>query len=291
MLAARDLKAGDLVLKERPILTLEDNNTSTTWAKLETAYNGLSDDDRKLVDTLCVADIHADLPKYQAIFKTNAMQLGAGRNVGGLFIDGSRFNHACSPNCSRAWDSELGVEWFIAMEDVKAGTELTISYGEVRTGMGLRQLALQQAFDFSCRCRSCCHSLVGCIDSDRRRAYIKQLVDSTTRLQMTNPLLLIRNANIALNVMRQERLYQGRADLAFECFSTCCWYGDFDNAQRWIDKTLELDRVESGVWSTKYQKVLSYTENPRIHPGWNLVATLMGWAREFSRVPSEVESC
>lgn len=100
LVATRHLKAGDLVLKDRPLVILENNgNHLATPAELEFAYRKLSEADRQLYDSLSVSEANKDLSGSLAISKTNAIQLGVGSKMGGVFAEGSRFNHSCSPNC------------------------------------------------------------------------------------------------------------------------------------------------------------------------------------------------
>ncbi|GAA6006472.1 hypothetical protein JCM11491_004973 [Sporobolomyces phaffii] len=273
VVAARDLKAGDLVLKESPVLVLE---SATAAPALDMAYSRLSDQDRERYDALYISEPNEMLPRELAIFKTNAIGLGVGSSKGGVFLNGSRFNHACNANCHRAWDDKQGVEWFIAMVDIEAGTELTISYIEYKATRAARQLELQATFGFDCTCDACTLGREETAVSDERRLKIKAISRSTEYLRLVDPLKLVRDVKVAFSLMEEEGILEGRADLAFECLSVCAYNGDRLNTRLWTDKTLELDRRESGIWSSMYRQMKGWQGTPTRHPGWNFSASKSG---------------
>lgn len=69
---------------------------------------------------------------------------------GGIFPKCSRFNHACHPysTCTYRWDKERQMLVVTMLTNVKAGTELTISYG------GSSNM-IQQHYGFWCDCPKC----------------------------------------------------------------------------------------------------------------------------------------
>ncbi|GAA5875535.1 hypothetical protein JCM16303_000660 [Sporobolomyces ruberrimus] len=266
MVAARDLKAGDLVLQECPLFAIKDAEYLAQLGAIEDAYAKLSDQAKREYDSLYIAHPQRHFRKALAVFKTNAMQLGAGGRKAGIFLNGARFNHSCTPNCHRAWDEQNGVEWFIAMEDIKAGTELTISYAEVRVPKEQRQNTLQRHFGFVCTCKACSLGPEETLESDARRVEIKATDDSPNNLSKDDPLELVRRIKRSLALMEEEGLCGLKADLASECINLCTAYGDLENLNLWYDKALEYDRFESGIWSTKYHMITPWKGNLHLHP-------------------------
>ena len=53
------------------------------------------------------------------------------RGQNGIFVNASRFNHACLPKvgCFYEWNNKAGEMVFSAADDIKKGQEITISYG------------------------------------------------------------------------------------------------------------------------------------------------------------------
>jgi hypothetical protein len=62
------------------------------------------------------------------IIKTNALSLGSGSMVGGIFPIISRINHSCRPNTQHTWNSSTEHETIHTIRDIQKGEEITISY-------------------------------------------------------------------------------------------------------------------------------------------------------------------
>ncbi|GAA5853495.1 hypothetical protein JCM5353_006531 [Sporobolomyces roseus] len=272
VIATGDIKAGELVLKETPLITLQQQRTPAALERLMTTLTQSQKDD---YNKLHIASNKNNVPKVLAIFQTNAMQLGPQSTTSGVFIEGSRFNHSCRPNCSRSWDERQGVEWFIANRDIGQGEELCITYGDTRWDRVERQRWLMETFGFECACEACSLSPDEVKSSDINLRYIKE-TDKSSEMMRPVPLRLIPKINRSLRLMEKEGIVQGGADLAYEALSVCIWYGDRLNASRWIDKTLELERKEAGIWSTKYRDVEAWKGDPTRHLGWEDLCRRLG---------------
>lgn len=73
----------------------------------------------------------------------------------GLAVDplASRVNHSCVPNCVVVFDGPRLV--IRALEAVKAGEEITISYVDEHNTYGVRHVELKDRFHFDCSCPKC----------------------------------------------------------------------------------------------------------------------------------------
>ncbi|GAA5997524.1 hypothetical protein JCM5350_002718 [Sporobolomyces pararoseus] len=272
VVAIRDLEAGTLVLREVPIVVWnEEDGTS----KLESLVSALSDRQRADYYSLYISPKAKKMEKALAVFRTNAMQLGPQSSKGGIFVEGSRFNHSCRPNVQRHWEEEQGVEWFILSHDVKKGEELCIAYQETRASRETRRERLWEGFGFECNCSACSLSEVETEVSDNHRVQIKALDNSLTSLQ-TQPLQLVKTVNRIIRLLKKEDLVTCRADAAFAAMGVCVWDGDRVNAGRWIERILEYEKVEAGVWSTKYREVEAWKDDPARHPAWSINSRMMG---------------
>jgi SET and MYND domain-containing protein len=72
-----------------------------------------------------------------------------------IFPTASFLNHSCAPNCSRATD-ETGLISITALYDIPAGTEITISYIDVKNRTTeSRRPELSGYYRFTCGCARC----------------------------------------------------------------------------------------------------------------------------------------
>ncbi|VUC30025.1 unnamed protein product [Clonostachys rosea] len=143
--ARRDLKPGEVVLLEQPILR-------SNYDDLFRDFHRLDGSSRNVYLQLYASD-HFE-PKrvtIEAIWSTNCFSINS--NCQGLFAVASRFNHACAPshNLEYRFDPTTGCMIFsVGAEPIKEGDELTISYG-----LGLRPIDLYRYYGFRCLCGAC----------------------------------------------------------------------------------------------------------------------------------------
>ncbi|KAF2851701.1 SET domain-containing protein [Plenodomus tracheiphilus IPT5] len=112
-------------------------------------------------------------PTLISIFQTNCMEMNKGAAV---FPHASRFNHACNPNACFTWNAGIGKETIHIMNDVKAGTEITLSYCDMLHDTKLRSWELKH-YGFVCGCPACAE------DEDDENTYAYQSADRRFRLQ------------------------------------------------------------------------------------------------------------
>ncbi|KAM0349658.1 hypothetical protein ACHAPU_003487 [Fusarium lateritium] len=144
--AVRELKHGDKILVEKPLLSAD---TTTLFREFDKLSEPLRD---------IALGLHANssckpgTPQIKAIWTTNCFSTGGGDEAG-LFPISSRFNHSCYPKQNvNYYYSDIGnvLEMEITADTVKAGEELTISYGILRTPVDL-----YFRYGFKCRCGAC----------------------------------------------------------------------------------------------------------------------------------------
>lgn len=98
--AARDLKRGEVILHEAPLVV-------ATMATLEKRVAALDDKARKRLFSLC--DWRAERSKQPktalGVFQANGYPCPApgDADAAGVFLRFSRFNHSCKPNAHHAW--------------------------------------------------------------------------------------------------------------------------------------------------------------------------------------------
>ena len=169
--ATRDLKRGEVILHEAPLVT-------ATMATLEQRVAALDEKTRKRLFSLC--DWRAERAKQPktslGIFQANGYPCPTARepDAAGVFLKFSRFNHSCKPNAHHAW--RKGERWIFATHDVEKGTELTTHYVDLFMTSEDRKKALKERFGFDCVCRGCEPTpKLRVAFSDARRAHMRQL--------------------------------------------------------------------------------------------------------------------
>ncbi|KAK4105652.1 hypothetical protein N658DRAFT_556086 [Parathielavia hyrcaniae] len=147
----RELKKGEVILVERPLLR-------TTHFRLMLDYANLSDAKKKAYLSLHGAEDGDRFSRVERIQKFNAFAVLGGIAI---FEIASRFNHACPPvqNVEYALDHDEGViELTVCKDVVPAGTEIRISYGG-------SPIDLYRTYGFRC----CCGGCTPLTDDDIRR--------------------------------------------------------------------------------------------------------------------------
>ena len=181
LVAARDIKTGDLLLQDTALITVtEDADTWQAGRQIHEQVSRLKEGDRrefyrltrmqKLLDIsdtfISAAGDDTDnikkaelvsLYKHEtAIFFNNDISGLAGSKS--LYLSLALLNHSCSPNScwSRAADhNKLELR---ALRTVKEGQEVTVNYISVEgrfTERDQRRERLEKGWDFVCRCELC----------------------------------------------------------------------------------------------------------------------------------------
>ncbi|KAI0008719.1 hypothetical protein F4779DRAFT_641435 [Xylariaceae sp. FL0662B] len=139
--ARRDLKQGEIVIVEAPLFR---STKDTIYDDLEK----LSPEHREAFHRMHAYPRTPNADHTWSIFLTNSFAV---RPVSCLYLVTARFNHACKPaNNVSYYISRRGNLIILHMnQDVEAGTELCISYGEVSPA------ELYRSWGFRCACGSC----------------------------------------------------------------------------------------------------------------------------------------
>ncbi|KYK55385.1 SET domain protein [Drechmeria coniospora] len=143
--AAKTLKYGQSILRERPLFEADESCLFQNFGKLDPQA-------RKVALSLYANElVKPGTPKIQAVWATNCFTVG-GRQAG-LFPIAARFNHACFPaqNVDFQFDPMLRcLVLTVCVPEIEAGQELRINYGKDRTP---RELYI--TYGFRCQCGSC----------------------------------------------------------------------------------------------------------------------------------------
>jgi len=159
MVATKKLYPGDLILSEKPVMTMPvaifDSGRDSTEDWLDKTINRLGSMERELL--LSLSDwSNPDDFTYIGLFYTNCMSWEKDVVVCPLM---ARANHSCRPNAEFVARLDKGVQELRAMYVIEPGEEVNINYlpmaeegGEVRE---VRQKYLRTSYGFQCTCRAC----------------------------------------------------------------------------------------------------------------------------------------
>jgi hypothetical protein len=176
LVATEEIEKGTRVLSEPPIFSVPRNSYPGIILK---AYEGLG-----LHAKQAFSQLHRDIaPSYYqglaqiakkpiATIDPNVLHvIGTYLNnsLGGhIFLQGSRINHSCTPNLEYAWNPNINQGTFHAIEHIKKGEELTISYIPSNNWTKARRTQELQRWDFACSCPSCEETMDAKVDDEER---------------------------------------------------------------------------------------------------------------------------
>jgi hypothetical protein len=169
--ALRDFAVGEKVLVERPVIRIEGMGDARS---LQLQFEALPAATQAAILNLHKTEWKSAQKKLImksvncAVFEryhSNSFSLGddvdnlnGEKGSGCILIHGSRFNHACIPNCTRYFFSCQDLMVFSVCNSIAAGSEITISYGgpsKFGLGFDVYREYLMNGWGFECCCPSC----------------------------------------------------------------------------------------------------------------------------------------
>jgi len=166
MVAARNILAGDIIIREKPVIVIPPQIKSSqyTWKEkvqyLENVVSCLPEADRsKFFNLHDCKKLTGSVKSVEGIFRTNNFALGplTATTAHGVFLLASRINHSCWPSCEVVWREDSEEQEVVAIRDIEEGEELTICYLNIKDRMKTpeerRKVLLP--YGFTCSCRFC----------------------------------------------------------------------------------------------------------------------------------------
>jgi hypothetical protein len=201
---------------------------------------------------------------FSGLIQTNALPLGPGSSIGGIFPVISRINHDCCPNTQHTWNSSIKQETIHAIRDIKAGEEIIISYN---LG-GPRQLwreRMKEEFKFDCACELCSIPTDGLRESDNRQVRMQLLDDAigdAGRL-MATPGEALADCRELLQLYRLEAITDARvARVCYDAFQICVMHSDQARASVFARMAYKTRVYLEGQDSPDTQQIKSFMANP-----------------------------
>jgi hypothetical protein len=155
------LPAGTLILSETPLFSVREPRTNSA---VTTAFSQLTNSQQEYYLTLYAQDAVARGDQQVIdIFNSNAWQTASSTSICPL---AARFNHACVPNASFAWNPRLSQITIHAIVAIPANEQIVLSYERPYQTLDARRDKLA-AYGFVCSCIACDSDAIA---SDIRRA-------------------------------------------------------------------------------------------------------------------------
>ena len=200
MVSTRDIKYGELIIKEKPVITIFGYDPPVAGCLnsiiLESPLGKLIQrkfDKLPAVKQTAVMELYDKYASSQktedkspvTIFLTNSFSRGAESDDSVLCLEISRFNHSCKPNVAHAFADPY--ERVYAVRDISAGEELCTAYISPVLSKQERQSTLQRNFGFTCNCEACTLPKKESELSERRRARYRSLDEQMPMVSGMNP--------------------------------------------------------------------------------------------------------
>ncbi|ESK88030.1 set domain-containing protein 5 [Moniliophthora roreri MCA 2997] len=284
MIAVRDIKQGELVISEKPLLLapadeiprsfisdlFQNWNQSQTNALLSLSWSKL-----KTNDTINMnPSTQTEEERYfmtEGIIQNNAVALRkGGEPYLSVFPRMARINHACagSFNMMFSWreaEEELRV---YAIKDVKRGEELTITYIESRRPKEERIKHLEDAYGFTCTCHECSLPVEESKVRDEKMEQFTILYTKFTRWlkgNITGP-EAIQVMHEIWNLSMEMDYPSERGRFAEEAAYIATIHGDKEAARQWLELGLKWSSVELGEDSERAQRARYTLDHLDEHP-------------------------
>ncbi|KAI0821909.1 SET domain-containing protein [Trametes gibbosa] len=179
----------------------------------------------------------------------------------GIFPIAARFNASCAPNVHHYWDEVIQKLVLRAVRDIAQGEELCLAYVDVIASRAERRAALQEYYNYECRCGTCSLTGQSLRESDRRRSLIARIRENA--LDYCDPAFGFYKVKFAIRLLREEGLLESHCINWYRIgFEFCALAGDVASASKWARKTWEATCILKGSDSSSAQYWQNFAEYP-----------------------------
>ncbi|KAF9534517.1 hypothetical protein CPB83DRAFT_873273 [Crepidotus variabilis] len=276
ILAERDIKQGELVLKEKPLFVVPRDITSSPAALIYNKLQLMTAEQRRAYLDLSYVNFSEDLDPVKnpsevalAIFQTNAVS--AGENVG-IFPRMARLNHGCSSAFNvvynwRHYEQQLVVH---ALKDIKKGEELLTTYTDTKRPKAERRTFLASRYGFQCTCYVCSLPPQLSKASDSRLSEISKLYGefaswSAQKIDGNEAIEMIRKI---WNIEDQEGYLSERGSLAADAVWIAAAHSDSERVREWGLLAMRWFSNEIGADTPQVKDMERYVSRPETHKAW-----------------------
>lgn len=176
LVAMKTISKGTRILSEEPIITIASDNDERMAVDIAQQVEALSEHQRQ-----AFLSLHNIYPyknageQYIGIFHTNGLPGEEVGDIGGIFLEACRLNHACDNNAQRSWNQNIKRHTVHALRDINKGEEITVTYLKPLRNRKDRQKLLLDKFGFTCLCHLCSLQPAQSRESDKRLEEIARI--------------------------------------------------------------------------------------------------------------------
>ncbi|KAF5362840.1 hypothetical protein D9758_007114 [Tetrapyrgos nigripes] len=291
MIAIRDIKQGELIIRERPLFVVPPQISVSPTTLIAQNLQRLSPAGYESFFNLSYVhlpenvDPDVDINEVAlAIFQTNAVSAG---NDVGIFPRMARLNHGCSSafNSVYMWREKEGVLAVHALKDIKKGEELLTTYTNMKRPRNQRRQYLQQQYGFYCTCSVCSLPDAESNASDHRLSSMSDLYTkfSSWNSRSIDGLEAIDVVQAIWDLGNQEGYWSERGQLAADAAFVAAAHEDAVATKEWSRLAAEWFGIELGSDSEQVMQMKGFVAQPMGHPAWGTrqVAEVGGPKRLF----------
>ncbi|KAK6003939.1 hypothetical protein QM012_008789 [Aureobasidium pullulans] len=224
-----------------------------------------------------IGDAFDDLvKKYEdafSIYETNRFTLrypDGSPNKLGIFPNAARFNHSCSPNVYHRYNPNIDRLTIHALRDIHPGEEICTAYIDICHDAAERRRILRH-WGFKCCCQAC---EAQDLARETRRNRLEQLMTTMQRREYKRSFEnwgvwdyaeALTTVEEVISIMLDDGLEE--TDTLGEAYENAAAYniamGSREDAIKWAEKDLEIERKCCGEDSPEYAKALALLESAR----------------------------
>jgi len=282
MIALRDIRRGELLIREKPLFLVPQQITVSPSQLILGLVQRLSPEQAASFYNLSNVNLPQNLSPEEsmeqlphAIFQTNAVAAGPDA---GLFPNMARLNHGCSHafNSVYSWREREGALLVHALKDIKKDEELLIAYFKTRQTRDERRRHLMQAYGFHCMCACCALPDKESSVSDNRLTTMSNLYDrlSTWDQRVIDGHDGIRLVEQIWAVGEEEGYTSERGRLAADAALIAAAHSDAEAMIDWSRLALKWASYELGSDSDLAEEMRIVIREPRRHPWWGQRETM-----------------
>ncbi|THV04461.1 SET domain-containing protein [Dendrothele bispora CBS 962.96] len=284
MVAIRDIKQGELIIRETPLFIVPPQISVSPTTLIAQNLLRLTPYQRSAFLNLSYVNLppHVDpdsgLEKdlnevALAIFQTNAVSAGEGV---GIFPRMARLNHGCSRafNSVYSWregkDGQEGVLVVHALKEIKKGEELLTTYMNTKQPRTQRRDYLNHQYGFQCTCSVCSLPDSESQASDRRLSTMSNLYSrfSTWSSGSISGVEAVETVQDIWDLGNEEGYWSERGQLASDAAYVAAAHSDLTATQEWARLAVEWFGIELGSDSEQVRRIEEVVNQPRSHAAW-----------------------
>ncbi|EFX05031.1 set domain containing protein [Grosmannia clavigera kw1407] len=290
LVALVNIPPGTRILSERPLFLQQNMADDELVPAICQRVRKLSRENQR--EFLSLANTLPHSHPLVGTFRSNMLECRPLSGLFGVYATAGRINHSCRPNVHHSWDDEKMRQVFCVLQPIRAGDEITITYG--RGGITSDQrVYLSGSRGFACRCERCLLPPAELAETDDRRILIQRLDDSLgdlycSRFTPHESLRLVRTLlrEFAVEYGGYAAVYAAR--LYYNAFQVTIAHGDILRATAFLQLSHEKTVLCHGYDHPNSAKLRTLAQVPQMSVGFLLCSRR--WLRVGEKPPANMDS-